>query len=160
MAAPTVLIAVELSLAGITRARDDLDGIAAIVEPTGESTAPTASTPPAAAAVPDIVTVYKHAARHTKSKTPRLIELFAREQKLLTPTEIGIGLGNGKPLSKAQARAVMRNLQQTQGYLLKEGRISRPVLVRNFDRYDVEDSGRFGFSEEDTAALRNHLGIS
>jgi hypothetical protein len=158
MDAPTVLIAVELSSSGITRARDDLERIAAIVDCTDKSVAPARATAPTTA-VPDVVTVYEHAARHTKSRTPRLIELFARA-KPLTPTEIGVALGNGRPLTKAQARAVLRNLQQTQGYLLKEGRISRPVLVKDFTGYEDEAAGRYGFSDEDKAALRSHLGIS
>jgi hypothetical protein len=158
MTDPTVLLAVELTPAGLTRAYDNLDRIAAIVAPTREGRTSTTSTA-TTTNVPDIVTVYEHAARHVKSKTPRLIEIFAREQ-LLTPAEIGAALGNGKPLTKAQARAVLRNLQQTEGYLLEEGRISRRVLVKEFASYEAEGAGRYGFSDEDKAVLRGHLGIN
>jgi hypothetical protein len=145
--------------ASARRAYDDLDGIAAIVSPTSEAgPAAAAPAPTPTADVLDVITVYKHAARHTKSRTPRLIELFARSQRL-TPTEIGIALGNGQPLTKAQARAVLRNLQQTEGYLLKEGRISRRILVKDFAGYEDEASGRYGISDEDKAALRSHLGL-
>src|SRR3954465_11156905 len=105
MAAPTVLLPVELSVAGVVRAQAELAQIGVAVAPAGP---PDASGPPATAAVPDVVTAFEHSNRHKKSRTPRVLELFARE-KLLTPTEIGVSLGNGKPLTKAQARAVMRN---------------------------------------------------
>lgn len=159
MTAPTVLLPIELTPAGLTRAYDDLDRIAAIVSPASKAR-PAAAAPAATpmASEPDIVTAYKHAARHTKSRTPRLIEVFARSQPL-TPTEIGFALGNGQPLTKAQARAVLRNLQQTEGYLVREERISRRILVKDFAGYEDEASGRYGISDEDKAALRGHLGL-
>ena len=158
MTGPTVLLPVELNPAGLTRAYDDLGRIAAIVSPTGKAAATTPPVSTTPTNVPDIVTVYQHAARHTKSKTPRLIELFAREQPL-TPTEIGIALGNGTPLTKAQARAVLRNLQQRRAPA-RQGRISRPVLVKEFAGYESEGAGRYGFSDEDKVALRGHLGVT
>ena len=73
----------------------------------------------------------EHARTVPDSYTPKLLELFAREHPL-TPEEIGNALGNGKPFTKAQGRAFLRNLSRMEGHLLKQGAISRPVLSKGF----------------------------
>jgi hypothetical protein len=49
------------------------------------------------------------------SRTAELLELFAHQQHL-TPAEIGVELGNGQPLTKAQWRAFIRNLSRMEGH--------------------------------------------
>jgi hypothetical protein len=78
-------------------------------------------------------------------------------QQLLRPAEIGVELGNGQPLTKAQGRAFIRNLSRMEGHLLEEGRSSRRVLVKDFAAYETEGAGRYGFSDEDKATLRGTL---
>jgi len=79
---------------------------------------------------------------------------------LLTPEEIGVALAptnGGTPLTKNQARAVLRNLSRAQGNLIQVGRLSREVLVKDFTRYDEEGAGRYGLSEADRVILARHL---
>lgn len=156
-----MLLEVELSADGIAGARHELDEIDALLGGARRSAAASsgsAVTPTAAGKQPDIVTVYEHAKTVPDSRTPSLLELFAREDPL-TPEEIGIELGNGQPLTKAQARAIMRNLSRMQKHLIEGGQISGPVLERHFGSYDQERAGRYGLSDEDRAALRAHLGV-
>jgi hypothetical protein len=162
MGAPMMLLPVELSLDGIARARRELDGTEAIVR--GGVAVDSGGRQPGVAQHsvgghrPDIVAVYEHALTVPNSQTPKLLELFAREDPL-TPEEIGIELGNGKPFSKAQGRAFVRNLSRMEGNLIKEGRIARRVLSKHFGQYEQEHAGRYGLSDEDKTALRAHLGI-
>ena len=72
---------------------------------------------------------------------------------------IGIELDRADPLTKASARAVVRNLSRMEGHLLKSGRISRAVLVKDRSRFRQEGAGRYGLSDEDRALLRSDLGI-
>lgn len=158
-----MLLPVELSQVGITRARVTLDEVEARLgcerARAVTTKTETPSTGPAAGGQqrPEIVTVYEHALTIPESRTPRLLELFARKD-MLTPEEIGVELGNGQPLSKAQARAIVRNLSRMQGHLLEQGRVSNTVLVKDFAGYEKEGAGRYGLSDEDRAALRAHLG--
>jgi hypothetical protein len=162
MMKPTVLLPVELSPAGIADARLTLDQLKALVDTAqvGRAGGETETVPAAPAAAggqqPDVVTIYEHARTVPDSRTPSLLELFAREDPL-TPEEIGIALGNRKPLTKAQGRAIVRNLSRMQGHLIKQGRIAGPVLVKDFTGYEQEGAGRYGLSDEDRAALRTHL---
>jgi len=154
-----MLLEVELSPGGIDMARGTLDEVDALLggrRGSAEAASGSAVTPMGRG--PDIVIVYEHATTNPDSLTPRLLELFAREEPL-TPEEIGIELGNGQPLTKAQARAVMRNLSRMQKHLVGGGQIAGPVLERHFGSYEQEHAGRYGLSDEDRAALRAHLGI-
>jgi hypothetical protein len=155
--APTVFLPVELTSEGVTRARTDLQAIAGMVAGGGEPKEKMQRTLKGHRE-PDVVKLYEHARTVPNSRTPRLLELFAREDPL-TPTEIGIALGNGKPLSKAQGRAIVRNLSRMEGHLLKQGVIGGRVLSKHFGKYETEGSGRYGLSKADRAALRGHLGI-
>lgn len=158
--AASVFIQVELSPAGVASGQRALDEINGLVSGRQGAAAPAAPIEPAAQTgpMPDVVTVYKHAQRNPQSRTPALLELFAREA-LLTPAEIGVALGNGQPLSKTQGRAIVRNLSRMQGHLLAQGRISNEILVKEFSGYEREGAGRYGFSDEDRAAIRAYLGI-
>lgn len=158
MTAPTVQLMVELSPVGIARARLDLDQIEAIVSAATQTTAAAAPAKTSSPAVSDVVAVYEHARTIPDSRTPELLELFAREP-LLTPAEVGVELGNGQPLTKAQGRAFIRNLSRMEGHLVEQGRISSRVLLKDFSSYDADGCGKYGFSDEDRAALRNHLGL-
>jgi hypothetical protein len=53
----------------------------------------------------------------------------------------------------------VRNLSRTQGNLVKTGRISREVRVKDRSRYREEGAARYGLSPDDRAVLRSHLGI-
>ena len=160
MEAASVFIQVELSPAGVARGQKALDEINALVSGAQGASVPTATTQltPQTGPQLDVVTVYKHARTVPQSRTPALLELFAHED-LLTPAEIGVALGNGQPLSKAQGRAIVRNLSRMQGHLLDQGRISNEILVKEFSGYKREGAGRYGFTDEDRAALRTYLGI-
>jgi hypothetical protein len=158
MTAPTVQLMVELSPVGVARARLDLDQIEAIVSPAKKTTAAATPATTGSPALSDVVTVYKHARTIPDSRTPELLELFAREP-LLSPAEVGVELGNGQPLTKAQGRAFIRNLSRMEGHLVEQGRISHRVLLKDFSTYDADGCGKYGFSDEDRAALRNHLGL-
>lgn len=149
----TLLLPVEFSASGVTAARRELDKIESQFM---AGTATRAATTPQQ---PEIVTVDAHARAIPYSRTPELLELFARQERLLTPEEIGVEMGRGQPLGKASGRAFVRNLSRMQGNLIKRGRISRPVLLKDFDRYEQEGAGRYGLSASDRAALRAHLGI-
>jgi hypothetical protein len=110
---------------------------------------------------PDVVTLYEHAPATPDSQTPKLLELYARVSELLTPEEIGVELGRARAhaLPKGSARAVVRNLSRMQGHLVKTGRISREVLVKDSSRYREEGATRFGLSPDARAELRSHLGV-
>ena len=155
MAVPTLLLPVEMTADGVARARQDLDELESVVAGAGP-----AAIPPTvgASAQPDVVTVYEHARTVPNSHTPKLLELFARDDPL-TPEEIGIALGNGTPFNKRQGRAFVRNLSRMEGHLVAQGKISRRVLSKHFSQYDIEGAGRYGLSEDDRAVLRTHLGI-
>ena len=162
MEPPAMLLPVELSPEGIARARRELDrtetilsGARGVAGTDGETVHMGRGA--GSAQPPDVVTVYEHARTVPNSRTPSLLELFAREDPL-TPEEIGIELGNGQPLTKAQGRAIVRNLSRMQKHLLERGRISRPVLSKHFGEYDREGAGRYGLSVEDRAILRTHIG--
>jgi hypothetical protein len=149
---PTLLLPVELTPDGITAARHGLAEIEALLSP-----APPAPSPDSTA-LPDVVTVYEHARTTRDSRTPDLLDLFARADAPLSPEEIGRELGTEQPLSKRSARAVVRNLSRTEGGLLKRGRIRRRVLVKDFSGYGVEGAGRYSLSADDRDELRSHLG--
>jgi hypothetical protein len=106
-----------------------------------------------------MVTVYEHARTIPDSRTAVLLELFAHQQ-LLTPAEVGVELGNGQPLTKAQGRAIIRNPSRMERHLLEQGRISRRVLVKDFTGCETEGAGRYGFSDEDKTTLRGDLGLA
>lgn len=156
MAAPTLLLPVEMTAAGVAQARQDLGELETLVADAGGDPTPAilAATP---GTRPDVITLYEHARTVPNSHTPKLLELFAREDPL-TPEEIGIELGNGTPFNKRQGRAFVRNLSRMEGHLLAQGKISRRVLSKHFSQYDQEGAGRYGLSDEDRAALRAHLG--
>lgn len=100
--------------------------------------------------------VYEHARTIPDSRTAELLELFAHQQ-LLTLAEIGVELGNGQPLTKAQGRAIIRNASRMEGHLLEQGRIMRRMLVKDFAGCEAEGASRYGFSDEDKTTLRGHL---
>jgi hypothetical protein len=64
---------------------------------------------------------------------------------------------DGKAMSKASARAVMRNLQRLESRLLDQGVISRRVLGKTFERYDAEGAGRYYLERIDREQLDEHL---
>src|SRR5438067_4328793 len=109
----TVLLPVELTLDGLREAKRqlaELETRVTSVQPADRS----------AAAEADVIALYKHlATRLPPSKTVLLLHLFAQSSDLLTPDEIGAGLGRGQPLPKGSARAVLRNLSRTQRNLLE-----------------------------------------
>ena len=154
-----MLLPVEWTTEGIARARGDLDEAEAIIN--GAKTTQTQTLilrGHAGSQVPDVVALYEHAQTVPNSRTPRLLELFARED-LLTPEEIGIELGNGQPLTKAQGRAIVRNLSRMQGHLIDKGKLSGEVLIKDFTGYKRESAGRYGLSDQDRAILTGHLGF-
>jgi hypothetical protein len=159
MGSPTLLLPVEMTAAGVAEARLELDQLETLVTAAAGGPAPASVAPSVGPGTqPDIVTVYEHARTVPNSHTPRLLELFAREDPL-TPEEIGIALGNGTPFNKRQGRAFVRNLSRMEGHLLATGKISGRVLSKHFSQYEQEGAGRYGLSDEDRAALRAHLGI-
>lgn len=120
---------------------------------------PAADVEPASGAVEPVTILYDHVARDPGSRTPLLLRIFV-ETDGLTPEEIGQQLSptnGGVPLTKHQARAVLRNLSRTQGHLQALGRLSREVLQKNFTQYAVEGAGRYGLSAQDKLVLRQHL---
>jgi len=159
MDALKLLLPVEPNLDGVARARRQLDELEAIVRGVAgeEAGGSEGVTPRIGAQKPDVVILYEHAKTVPDSHTPRLLELFAREDPL-TPEEIGIALGNGMPFNKAQGRAFVRNLSRMEGNLIKRAKISGRVLSKHFVQYEQEGAGRYGLSDEDRAALRAHLG--
>jgi Mg2+ and Co2+ transporter CorA len=108
------------------------------------------------------VAVYEYLATDPSSRTPQMLKLFAISD-LLTPEEIGRGLAHtneGNPLTPGQARAILRNLGRAQGNLMRAGRLTREILVKEFANYDAEGAGRYGLSPEDRKALRDHLRVA
>lgn len=73
----------------------------------------------------------------------------------LTPAEIATELeGEGKKaISKGSARAAILNARRVEKRLRDEGRIEKPVIVADFDNYELEGAGRYQLEDEDRAAL-------
>jgi hypothetical protein len=92
------------------------------------------------------------------SRSRELLEVL--EINGLTPEELGTKMkpDNGNPLNKRQVRAVYRNLKRKQDDLVAKGTLSRPVVIADFDDYEVDQAGRYSISADDLAALDKHLG--
>ena len=104
-------------------------------------------------------TLFQHVAAKGPGRTLELLEVFAREEPL-TPTELGLRLApnpDGRPVTKEQVRAILRNLGRSEAYLDKNGILRRRVLVKDFSGYEREGAGRYGVSSEDQKVLREAI---
>jgi hypothetical protein len=162
--APTLTLKVPPTKAGIAEARLELERLeetlalewATPIVRAGEER----STSPVVNPKEPATVVYERSTPGGRSR--ELLELIpAGKAAALTPTEIGraLQLGpGGKPLSKASARAITRNIQKLEGHLLTEGAISRRLLMVDFDDYDNIGSGKYYISDEDRQVLDKHVG--
>jgi hypothetical protein len=82
--------------------------------------------------------------------------LPAGKAAALTPSELAKKMrawASGEPLSRASARAAIRNIQRCESHLLAEGLVDRRILQIDFSGYDREGSGRYYLEPEDKRIL-------
>ena len=106
--------------------------------------------------------LYKHVTGRSRhdSRTPHLLRVFGSSSVLLTPAEIAIKMGrrsDTQPATKDTARAYLRNVSRTESNLLKTGKISRRVLLKDDSRLTEEGASRYGLSPKDRDELQSHL---
>lgn len=64
---------------------------------------------------------------------------------------------DGSLLTKAQMRAVYRNLRRTEGRMISEGALAEPVVQSDFDQYDQDGAGRYFLTGNSYKALNQYL---
>ena len=169
VAAPQIQHAVVFPLTeeGITGAETELARLRKAVTSTPNpaaaimSAAPTKSSGPFTPAAigtaqEPVVTLYD--SFDASSRSRELLEVL--EINGLTPEELGAKMkpDSSNTLNKRQVRAVYRNLKRKQDDLVAKGTLSRPVVIANFDDYEVDQAGRYSISADDLAVLDQHLG--
>lgn len=100
--------------------------------------------------------LFQHVASKAPGRTLELLEVFAKEE-LQTPSELGMRLTpspDGRPVTKQQVRAILRNLARSEAYLETNGILRRRVVVKDFSDYDREGAGRYGVSPGDRKVLQ------
>ncbi len=103
--------------------------------------------------------LYEHVASKAPGRTLELLEIFSREEPL-TPSELGMRLtpgADGRPVTKEQVRAILRNLGRSEAHLERNGILRRRVLVKDFSNYGRENAGRYGVSSRDQSALKEAI---
>ena len=79
----------------------------------------------------------------------------------MTPHELARKMApdeRGSRLSKASARAAIRNVQRCETHLISEGLIDRRIVQIDFSRYESEGAGRYYVSAEDKRVINKSIG--
>jgi len=64
---------------------------------------------------------------------------------------------DGRPVTKEQVRAILRNLGRSEAHLERNGILRRRVLAKDFSNYGRENAGRYGVSSRDQSALKEAI---
>jgi hypothetical protein len=144
--AATVQISFPLTPAGLDQGRAEVDQVA-------ELFARSQKKPVASAKHPARRLFQRSSGRRSRE----ILDLLpAGKEAAMTPTELARTMAqwpDGAKLSKASARAAIRNVQRAETHLLAEGLIDRRVIEIDFSGYDRESAGRYYVSAEDRKVL-------
>jgi hypothetical protein len=147
--ASTLQITVPLTPAGIAEARADVDRAAELLRQSGK-----------------VVAFAKHPARRifrraAGRRSREILDLLpVGKEAAMTPQELARKMSpdaRGNRLSKASARAAIRNIQRCETHLLAEGLSDRRVVQIDWSRYEQEGAARYFVSAEDKRVINKSI---